>query len=325
MTPNRSRPLPGAAGAKLNRDWLSVASHADTSLPVACLQAGLDLASLGVSVFPLTRRKKPVRLCRACAAPGACPGRDECTCPVNTCHGFYAATTDPDTILQWWTRHPEWQMGIRTGAASGLVVLDVDLDKGGLTSLIALQRAGLYISGTAVQLSGSGRSFHLIYAHPGGYVPCSVGRLGPGLDLRGDGGYVVGAPSIHGDTGAPYELLGSLTGLPAWQQPAEPQPLRRSTRCRQGAGATAQIPPVEALPLTAGRLNALVASVREAQEGQRRNTLFWAACRLGECAGKRDALIRAARLLQQAALDAGLDPAETYANLLDGIRVGRSR
>jgi len=58
-------------------------------------------------------------------------------------HGFWAATTDEAKIRRWYTQHPHWQVAIRTGAVSELVVLDVDLDKGGLDSLINLERAGL--------------------------------------------------------------------------------------------------------------------------------------------------------------------------------------
>jgi len=288
----------------------------------ACLTAALQFAHLGIGVFPLSPRKKPLQRCRRCRIPGACPGRDRCRCDASTCHGFYAATTDRETIARWWTRHPNWQLGIRTGVASGLVVLDVDLDTGGLDSLISLQRAGLDIGGTATQLSGSGRSFHLIYAHPGGRVPCSAGKLGPGVDVRGDGGYVVGAPSRHPDTGARYQLLGELRNLPLWPMPAVPPAPRRprssSLLGRQLAGAEA------GGLLTPARLAALAATVREAPEGQRRLTLFWAACRLGECAGSQRRLIRAAEALLLAGRDAGLAEAEASATLLDGVRRGRS-
>ncbi len=217
MTTHHSRLLPGAAADEHNISRSSAVPHARYGEPpTCCLEAALIYASLGVQVFPLTVTKSPLRRCAYCLTPGACPGRDRCHCGVNTCHGFYAATSDLETIRRWWEGHPHWQVGIRTGHQSGLVVLDVDPDKGGLASLISLQKAGLDIAGTAVQLSGSGQSFHLIYAHPGGHVPNSQSKLGAGLDVRGDGGYVVAAPSRHASTGAPYELLGDLTSLPPW-------------------------------------------------------------------------------------------------------------
>jgi len=77
-------------------------------------------------VFPL-RLKKLLRPGPTCLAPGACPGRWDGVCDVNTCHGFYAATTDPSVVVNWFTAHPLWKLGLPTGAMSGLVALDVVL------------------------------------------------------------------------------------------------------------------------------------------------------------------------------------------------------
>lgn len=189
----------------------------------AVLRAALAYAAQGLLVFPLSWMRRPIRLCAVCRRGGLCPGQDQCICAVDTCHGFWAATTDPTVITGWYTQHPDWQVAIRTGQPSGLVVVDVDLDKGGLDTLMALQAAGLDIRGTDAQLSGSGQSFHLFYAHPGGWVKCSQGRtstgLGAGVDIRADGGYIVAAPSRHPSTGARNEMLGGLVNLPAWSSP----------------------------------------------------------------------------------------------------------
>ena len=158
------------------------------------LQAALAHAARGRPVFPLSWNRTVIASCPECKLGAGCPGKDECRCGSGTCHGFYAATTDTVAITRWFTKHPDWQLGLRTGEVSNLVVLDVDLDTGGLDSLIALQRAGLDIRGTGAQLSGSGQSFHLFYGWPGHRVPNSQGKLGPGLDVRGDGGFVVVAP-----------------------------------------------------------------------------------------------------------------------------------
>ncbi len=317
---HNSRPLMGAAGAELTFDKFSVApTTTKVSTVSRCLSAAYGYAQQGVAVFPLSAGKKPLRNCPGCRRGGPCPGRGECGCGVGTCHGFYAATTNFRTITDWWTWHPDWQLGIRTGAQSGLVVLDVDLDKHGLDSLIALQSAGLDIAGTAVQFSGSGRSFHLIYAHPGGRVPCSQGRLGSGLDVRGDGGYVVGAPSLHQSTGAAYELLGGLTALPPWPMPPAPAATGRSRAT--GCVTTPSVPSVAAA-LTPARVQAWVAWVLGAEEGTRRAALLWAACRLGESAGSQAARLVAAKALLQAAAKVGLDSAEAYATVLDGAVLG---
>jgi len=319
---NGRPPAEAAVGVNVAADNTSVLLRCGrASRPKVLLAAALAYADVGVAVFPLGRSKRPLALCEQCSIAGACPGRDQCCCAVNTCHGFYAATTDAGTITDWWGQNPAWQLGIRTGQPSGLAVLDVDVDKGGLDSLIRLERAGFAVAGATVQLSGSGRSFHLMYGHPGVHLPCSQGALGAGLDVRGDGGYVVGAPSKHAATGAPYEMLGILTTLPKW-------PLRvRPSRAPREAGA--HVRRVSGLRaglgdrLTSSRLEALIKTVRHAPVGQRRSTLFWAACRLGECAGRRGDLVRAADGLLLAAKDSGLDAAEAYATVLDGVREGR--
>jgi len=201
----------------------------------AVLEAALEYARAGLHVFPLSWGRTPIALCPACQPDRGCPGKDRCLCGVGTCHGFWAATTDEAKIRRWYTQHPDWQVAIRTGAASNLVVLDVDLDKGGLDTLVGLERAGLDKAGTGCQLTGSGLSFHLLYRHPGGVVPSTQGSwpsgLGPGLDVRGDGGYIVAAPSRHPATGARYEMLGELGDPPVWCPPRSDTPFGDGHSC----------------------------------------------------------------------------------------------
>lgn len=88
-------------------------------------------------------------------------------------------------------------LAIRTGAASGLVVVDVEPTAGGRETLTKLVRRGVTQSTRYVN-TGSG-GLHLYYRHPGSHVkiPSSQGRLGPDVDVRADGGYVVALPSVH--------------------------------------------------------------------------------------------------------------------------------
>ncbi len=325
MTTPLCLPLLAEGPASVAADGVGTPVHYDDWGPnrSSVLPAAHWYAEQGTAVFPLGPAKRPLARCAACRPAGACAGRDKCRCGVDTCHGFYAATLDHAALDRWWGRHPDWQIGLRTGQASDLVALDVDLDKGGLDSLIVLQRAGLDIRGTAVQLSGSGMSFHLLYRHPGGLVPNSAGRLGDGLDVRGDGGYVVGAPSKHPDTGVRYQLLGELTQLPLWQPPSLGGRVaaRASTPMQQGkrsfdSRGTGR--------LTSRRLKALVDRVGSAQPGRRRETLFWASCRLGGCAATRATGTAAAELLLEAAVSAGMTKQKAFATLLDGLRQGRA-
>jgi putative DNA primase/helicase len=116
-------------------------------------------------------------------------------------NGLHGATTNEAIIRRWWDACPTLNIGIRTGAVSGLVVIDLDhkpeLGVDGFRSWGDLlhQLCEPYHH-TLVVLTPSEGS-HLVYGHPGGgvVVPNSAGKLGPGIDVRGDGGYVVSPPS----------------------------------------------------------------------------------------------------------------------------------
>lgn len=111
-------------------------------------------------------------------------------------HGVKDATTDPKTIAGWWRRYPQANIGIATGARSGVVVLDVDAHHGGGAAVERLERElGPLPPGPVVRTPNGGE--HRYFRHPrdGAPVPCSVGALGPGLDVRADGGYVLCPPS----------------------------------------------------------------------------------------------------------------------------------
>ena len=97
---------------------------------------------------------------------------------------------------------PDANVAGRTGRASGLVVVDVDGDEG-IASLRDLERRYEPLPITASVVTPSGGQ-HFYFAHPGGHVPNSASALAAGLDIRGDGGYVLMPPSI-GTSGRRYE------------------------------------------------------------------------------------------------------------------------
>ncbi len=98
-------------------------------------------------------------------------------------------------IREWHARWPDANVGIVTGAVSSLIVLDVDPLRGGDASLRELERTHGGLPRTVEALTGGGGR-HVYFAHPGALVRNQVG-LAPGLDLRGDGGFVVAPPSVH--------------------------------------------------------------------------------------------------------------------------------
>ena len=137
------------------------------------LKAALAYARRGVPVFP--------------CEPGA-------KRPL-TRNGHWDATTDPRVIGRWWGRWPSANVAIPTGKKSGVVVLDVDPNAGGSESLGKLERVGVPVPKTARARTGGG-GIHLFFRYPRGTeIRNSAGLLGPGLDVRGEGGYVVVPPS----------------------------------------------------------------------------------------------------------------------------------
>ena len=115
-----------------------------------------------------------------------------------TPHGFKDATRNADQIIQWWTQYPDANIAIVTGAESGLFALDVDPRNGGHEDFDHLNNelgTNLQLLDTPQSLTGSG-GFHLFFQYPTTQVIRS-GKLSAGIDIKGDGGYVVAPHSIH--------------------------------------------------------------------------------------------------------------------------------
>ena len=123
--------------------------------------------------------------------------------------GFKAATTDGPTITTWWKQWPEAMIGIPTGEPSGVFVLDIDRDEGkgldGFAALAAMEAAHGPLPETRTQRTPRGGE-HRLFSWPGFKIKNSASKLGAGLDIRGDGGYVIVAPSVNAD-GVPYEWI----------------------------------------------------------------------------------------------------------------------
>jgi hypothetical protein len=127
-----------------------------------------------------------------CGAPGKHP---------LTPRGFHDGVIDVLQIEQWWKEHPKSNIGLVTGKTSGVWVLDIDPRHGGDDSLIELEKKYGELPNTKVVLTGGGGR-HIYFSYPSFKVDCRT-KLLPGIDVRGNGGYVLAPPSCH-VSGRPY-------------------------------------------------------------------------------------------------------------------------
>jgi len=113
-------------------------------------------------------------------------------------HGFKDASKDQEQIRAWWTRWPDAIICMPTGRASGFIVLDIDVKNGqdGRAALAELERQHGPLPKTLTAETPSG-GLHLYFTMPDTDPPLgnSAGKLGPGIDVRGEGGYIVLPPS----------------------------------------------------------------------------------------------------------------------------------
>lgn len=172
------------------------------------LNAALSYADRGWAVLPLHSVAVGVCSCgkHACGSPGKHP---------RNISGSLGASTDTLQIRSWWEEWPEANVGISTGTKSGIAVVDAD----GQAGLSSLKDLGLH-SSFAVN-TGSG-GLHLYYQYTEG-VKNSARKLGAGLDVRGEGGYVVAPPSVH-QSGRKYTFndTGDLVPYPVPPSPQGP-------------------------------------------------------------------------------------------------------
>lgn len=135
-----------------------------------------------------------------------------------TAHGFKDATKDPVQIREWWAEEPAYNIAIATGEGSGLFVLDVDKKyERTIDEAVAAFPQKLPDCPT-VMTGGGGRQYFFRFP-VGSALSISGGRLGLGLDTRGNGGYVVAPPSIHPETKAAYGWIDWNWGDPIPETP----------------------------------------------------------------------------------------------------------
>lgn len=156
------------------------------SFPTTCLDMALWLASQGCSVFPLEPRSK-----RPFAS----------ILPDHSWKEFQSRRATPDEIKRWFEVAPDANLALVCGSISGVVVIDVDGEKGK-----EWFKEHAPVKPNVFQFTSSKHKFHAFYKHPGPDVRVSPSvAVVEEIDVRGDGSYVVIAPSIH-PSGAQYSL-----------------------------------------------------------------------------------------------------------------------
>ena len=129
--------------------------------------------------------------------------------PLKGSHGFEDASTDKTVIRSWWNENPAYNIGIATGRSSGgLVVIDLDRKNGkdGYRTLAEWQirnKLERSFPDTVKAVSGTGGE-HWYYQMPECYLDSRIDIMS-GIDSRANKGYIVAPPSIHPDTGEPYQ------------------------------------------------------------------------------------------------------------------------
>ncbi|MDP5308868.1 bifunctional DNA primase/polymerase [Paracoccus spongiarum] len=157
------------------------------------LKAALSYAAKGLPVFPAMKingEKKPL-----VKWGKGTDGHPDLT--------HRRATTDAATIRAWWAKWPLAMIGMPTGARSGVVVLDIDR-KNGVDGLANLRAAGIdpfTMSPVIAKTPSGGLHVFMRYSGP---LKNSAGILAEGVDVRGDGGYIVLPPSLPDLSGPEY-------------------------------------------------------------------------------------------------------------------------
>ena len=248
-------------------------------------EQAIRLAAEGHAVFP----------CRADKAP--CSPR-----------GFYDASRDPEAVAALWRRHPGKLVGVATGEASGIAVLDLDARHDGAAWFEAYR--GL-LPRTRAHRTRSG-GLHLVFRNRAG-LRCSASRIAPGVDVRAEGGYVVWWPAAGLavlDEAGPAEWPDWLAALamPPAPPPAAPAPFRHVGRYAEAA------------------LRRAAARVVETAEGGRNTALNAETYSLMRLA--REGLVGAGEIaaaMAAAGLAAGLGRREVERTVASAMRAGGVR
>lgn len=309
------------------------ASVADAQLSVA-----LTWLSRGYPVVPCSRTDKGAMV------PGF--GKDKTAEQL-------APFRNPETIRAWWRgRFKRAHVGLLTGRGAdgrGLVVIDLDMRKpdsvlpdeytavaSGVDVLERLATAAGQDWPDTYTVLTPGGGVHLYYQQPedGPLIGCATGdkptapHLGPLIDVRGIGGYVIAAGSYSAEQGLPYRrasLPGTLPGpLPGWLLDRMRPAVTESPRPR--AAHVLHLPDgSRAERAAAGALEHSVRRIEDAHEGERNRAVFAAARWLGELHSTAPSVLSETAVQEQllaAARSAGQSERESLRTIRSGWERG---
>lgn len=215
--------------------------------------------------------------------------------PLRAWEEFQKRVVTEAEIAAW-----QWpNIGIVTGAISGVIVLDADSAEG--ENIIVLR--GVPQTPTVKTAKGK----HRYFKHPGGRVSNFARKL-PGLDLRGDGGYVVAPPSVH-PSGAVYTWLVSpeeceFAPVPDWLM----ELIDEQNQLLDHISQTGKLPKPGRISYGQAALASELSALLRSPNGQRNDALNRAAYALGQLVASGDLeKTDVERHLYDAAITLGLD------------------
>lgn len=178
-----------------------------TSNPLA--RAACAYAARGWQVFPVHGITEGECTCGSdCGDQG---GKHPCTA-----HGLLDATTDQSQLKKWWNQWPNANIAIRTGQASGIFAVDLDIkNSDGPGNWAELMDINGPVE-TLTSITGGGGQHWVFTLTEGLLIKNQVNSqaLGEGIDVRGEGGYIVVWPSLH-LSGEIYEWDHAVSPMPA--------------------------------------------------------------------------------------------------------------
>lgn len=158
---------------------------------MANIRYALRYAAAGLRVHPLYEVDPVTQTC-SCRKGAECDEKQRGKHP--RLYGWHEkATTDEAQVREWWTQNPRAGVGIVTGSVSGVWVLDIDGDAAQQWYDAQVIKHGL-VHTLGVRTA---RGAHLYWRYPEGVTIRNAQRMAPGVDVRGEGGYVCAPPTVH--------------------------------------------------------------------------------------------------------------------------------